>query len=394
MRDCGGAVRRVVCVANSARRASLRNAPAITWIANALPSRTRVTVLTNDRSAFIVPPTSKPRRVALPELPKDSAFTIWPQDPFVVLVGPDDKHIYLASKVFEREDDRLIPRTLARRFKVRCKTCSLSFEDGNVVAGGRHVFIGADTILQNARQLGITRDEASRAFERQFGIGTLIIGPAPQPVAHIDMILTPIDDENLLLADPGWGARIMDAELRKHPQGVREFEKACVDYYFGDPSIASIVSAKGRRIKRPDIVGTSAKAVAETRAIDRQLDTLADRLRRWGYKVHRVPYLFRLARFEAQAAEANAAVPRNLAQIPEEDLVSDYPCMTYNNVLMESVGSRRTVYLPQYGFTPMDRAARRVWQRMGFKVVPVGGLTISSMYGGSLRCCTKVLDRD
>ncbi|MFH1730091.1 MAG: hypothetical protein ABIF82_00390 [Planctomycetota bacterium] len=41
----------------------------------------------------------------------------------------------------------------------------------------------------------------------------------------------------------------------------------------------------------------------------------------------------------------------------------------------------------------MDKAAREAWAKIGCRAVGVKGLAISSMYGGSLRCCVKVLQR-
>jgi len=50
--------------------------------------------------------------------------------------------------------------------------------------------------------------------------------------------------------------------------------------------------------------------------------------------------------------------------------------------------------LPQYGFEKLDRAAVQAWDALGFNVKPVPGFSTSSMYGGGLRCCTKVLLRN
>ena len=74
--DDAGAITHVVCVVNSARRATLRNADLVTRIVNALPERVHVTILTNDRPAFIVARDPHPGRVDLADLPAESSFTI------------------------------------------------------------------------------------------------------------------------------------------------------------------------------------------------------------------------------------------------------------------------------------------------------------------------------
>ena len=45
-----------------------------------------------------------------------------------------------------------------------------------------------------------------------------------------------------------------------------------------------------------------------------------------------------------------------------------YPVLTYNNVLIESAGDERTVYLPRYGFRALDEAASKVWSDLGLGV--------------------------
>ena len=71
----------------------------------------------------------------------------------------------------------------------------------------------------------------------------------------------------------------------------------------------------------------------------------------------------------------------------------NYPFITYNNVLVENKNGRPIVYLPQYGFPVLDAAGAQGWKRLGFDVKRIAGFSTSAMYGGSLRCCTKVLLR-
>jgi len=71
-----------------------------------------------------------------------------------------------------------------------------------------------------------------------------------------------------------------------------------------------------------------------------------------------------------------------------------YPFLSYSNVLVEKRENQSVVYLPQYGFKKLDNAAVQTWESLGYHVKPVPGFSTSSMYGGGLRCCTKVLLRD
>jgi hypothetical protein len=87
------------------------------------------------------------------------------------------------------------------------------------------------------------------------------------------------------------------------------------------------------------------------------------------------------------AAEAKPATQ------PRDQASMGYPELTYNNVLLETVGGRRIVYLPQYGWDALDRTGREIWGKLVDDVTPVSGFAVCAMYGGSLRCCTKVLIR-
>ncbi|MFH1732214.1 MAG: hypothetical protein ABIF82_11280 [Planctomycetota bacterium] len=391
--DHGPRIERVVCVVNSARRAALRNAALVTKIVNALPPRVRVSILTNDRAAFTIARDPHPGRVELVTLPAESNFTIWPQDPFLVLTRPDGKKTLLASAAFERADDRVIPERLAAHLGWPRRASELSFEGGNIVCGSRHVFIGAETVRFNAMRLDVSDEEVVRKFQRELGRPVLVIGPMPQPVGHIDMILTALDSGRLALADPAWGARLARKELEEHPEAVAAFERACEELYFGDPQIRTLRGRGGKAIGPPKVAGRTSAAADASERIAHHLDRLAGELRRRGYSVHRVPFLFdrREAKPDVPATSPAAAGPEPAGK--DETPKPDYPCLTYNNVLMETSDGERLVYLPQYGWVAMDKAAREAWAKIGCRAVGVKGLAISSMYGGSLRCCVKVLQR-
>lgn len=392
LRDDAGPIEEVVCVVNSARQAILRNAPLVTAVVNALPSRTRVTILASDPRAFIVARNPDPQRVRLLDLPGDSAFTIWPQDPFVVLTDQDGRRVLLESAEFERADDRLIARRLADEGGYQRRTSRWVFEGGNIVVGTRHAFVGANTIRHNALRSRVSDEEVVRGLQEEFGRPILVLGPVPQPIGHIDMAVTPLDAGRLMVADPAWGARLAGEQLAADPQAVTAFEQSCEQYYFGDPQVTVLYDHESRPIPRPRVSGLTAAAAADTQRIAVHLDTLAKKLGQYGYQVHRVPFLFRSSEEELAATRPGSAPATAPAARPAaRDLA--YPCLTYNNVLMEVGTDGHTVYLPQYGWPAFDQAAVKAWQDAGYRVVRVEGLAVSSMYGGSLRCCAKVLKR-
>ncbi len=379
--DTSGQILKVVCTANSARRAALRNADIISRVVNTLPEHAQVLILTNDRDAFSIASNPWKDRVQFVSLPGEARFTIWPQDPFVVLAEPGTAPRLLVSRRFERADDRLIAEHLATHLGASWQMSSLGFEGGNIVVDDRSVFVGANTIARNAAELDETVDQVINRFHHEFGKRVVMVGPAPQPIGHIDMMLTPTGDNTLVLADPGAGAEIAESVLREDPDGVLAFETACEQQFFGDAAITQLTLTDGTHLEAPDVRGLTARAIEDSRDIQPQLDRLAQDLAKLGYKVKRMPLLY-----------SRPEIPQQETAEPLMPLPG-YPLLTYNNVLMERGDDRRIVYLPSYGFAALDEAAARSWGDAGWTVRVVEGLAISAMYGGSLRCCIKVLER-
>ena len=389
LKDQGGPIEHVVCVVNTARKAALRNANVVTRIVNALPPRVKLTILTNDRSALIVARNPHPGRVDFLELPEDSAFTIWPQDPFLVLSGQNDKTILLAGRQFARADDRLIAAKLAEHLDWELRQSDLSFEGGNIVCNARHAFVGADTITDNALRTGLEAEEIVRRFQHELGRRVLVLGPSPQPVGHIDMAVTPLGGNRIAVADTAWGARLARGDMQDAPAKVKAFETACQTQYFGLPDIKTLLDIQGKAIVPPKVVGQTAEAVETSEAIAVHLDGIAKGLTDQGYQVHRMPMLLWLGPPAEAPTSQSASAPASGPADPKPG----YPCLTYNNVLLETADDGPVVYLPQYGWRSLDSAAGKAWETLGYAVRPVKGLTVSAMYGGSLRCCTKVLRR-
>jgi hypothetical protein len=377
--DVGAPPRVAAISVNSARRATLRNAQLVTNIVNGLPEAARFLVLTNDRSAFTVARDDHPGRVRFLELPFESPITIWTQDPFLVLAGPGDETTLLTSKTFDRADDRLMADVIAREGGYRVEPSGLFFEGGNVVSDEEHILIGADTIRRNAVEFDVSDAEVVLRFEEELGRRVLVVGPFPQPIAHIDMAITPLGGGWIAVADAAAGAAIAERALKENAASVAAFERWCEEHFFGDPAIREL-TGKGGSLAAPRVSGRTAEMVAKSREVAPLLDGVAASLERHGYRVARVPLLFGGPEAEPAADDT-------------ERMRAAYPMLTYNNVIVEADAAGRRVYLPRYGWPAMDDAAREAWAKLGFAARPIDGLTISAMYGGALRCSVKVLVR-
>ena len=380
--DSGGSIQTAVISVNSARRAALRNAALITNIVNALPSSVQVYILTNDLPAFTVARNPWPDRIHFLSLPADNPITIWTQDPFVVLKGSDNSTTLLTPKDFQRADDRLMAHKLADINGYDLEESEMYFEGGNIVSDENFVFVGANTIRLNAIKLELSEKEVVVKLENELGRKILVIGPFPQPVSHIDMILTPIGNKRLVLADANQGVRIAEKATRENLKSVQAFETYCETHFFGNPGIVELNIRDGQKLVPPRISGQTIKMVELSKKSAPILDGIAESLEQYGYQVYRVPFLFGGPESKQQDKGSDKLVSK-----------AAYPMLTYNNVLLERDEDKQIVYLPQYEWLEMDKAAVKSWQDIGFNVHPIKELTISAMYGGSLRCSVKVLEK-
>lgn len=377
--DTEGRPLRVAIAVNSARRAALRSTEFVNNVVSGLPEDTSILLLVNDADAFEIVAAGWPQRLDVVELPNDNSMTIWPQDPFLVLEGWDGTRL-LTSKTFERAGDRLMATEIAKRTGYRLEASELDFEGGNIVSDDEHILIGANTIRFNAIELGLAEAEVAGRFQDELGRPVLVVGPVPQPVAHIDMMLTPLGDGRIALADAEEGARIAALALEAEPETVAEFERYCEKYFFGHPAIDAVMGKDGQTFAAPEVRGRTGDMIELSRTIAPVLDGIAESLESYGYKVERIPFLF-------------GGPEINEPGDPEAVRHADYPMLTYNNVLIERSGDSPVVYLPRYGWAAMDDAATAAWEHIGFTTRPIEGLTISAMYGGALRCAVKVLER-
>lgn len=376
--DCGGRIQQVVTVVSSPPRSGLRNQDLVQNIIQGLGSHVRVLILADPE--MILDPNPLPDRISFAEIPSGLDFTIWPQDPFVVLRAADGTASLLKSRDYGRSGDREMARVVAAALDWEVEESSLFFAGGNLLSDDRHLFVGASLIRENAEDLQLSDDDVVRRFEKELGRQVIVVGSVPQPTAHMDLVLTPLGENRVALADSRLGAELAELELARQPDAVRAFEKHAEMFFFGHPELKSVTIPEGLVVRAPPIVDRTLEAIGDSRQVADALDAIARDLERRGYSVLRVPFLGTLEKEQ----------PR---QRSRSGVYGGYPVLSYNNVLVERDGDKELVYLPEYGFSSLDEAARRIWQKAGFETRPIRGLTTSAMYRGSLRCTVKVLAR-
>ena len=374
--DVGSEIRLVACSATSARTSSLRNAELVSNIVNGLPQDVHILLLVNDRSAFST--SSNNRRVTFVEMPPESDISIWPQDPFVVVQGKSTTKLITPCS-FNREDDERMPKQLASILNLEVIHSEMHFEGGNIVCGEESVFIGYDTIQHNAVLLDSTPRSIVKRFSKLFGRPVTVVGKSSQAIAHIDLIVTPLSGRTVAVADSRAGARLAASAIDENPGGVHEFEARCEAMFFGREDVSELRDRDGNTLARPRVTGQTDEVISASLHLAPKLDAIARELSHAGYSVVRVPALIPCQNPAAADLQGDAV---------------GYPFVSYSNVLVEMRQNQPVVYLPQYGFDKLDRAAVQAWDSLGFNVKTVPGFSTSSMYGGGLRCCTKVLLRN
>ncbi len=374
--DVGSEIRLVACSATSARTSSLRNAELVSNIVNGLPEDVHILLLVNDRSAFST--SSNNRRVTFVEMPHGSDISIWPQDPFVVVQGKATTKLITPCS-FNREDDERMPKQLANILNLEVVHSEMHFEGGNIVCGEESVFIGYDTIHHNAVVLDSTPLSIIKRFSKLFGRSVTVVGESSQSVAHIDLIVTPLNGKRVAVADSRAGARLAAAEIDANPRLVQKFEQRCEEMFFGHVDVSELQDREGNTLARPEVAGRTEEVIRASLRLAPALDAIARQLSHAGYSVVRIPAL--IPSQNRSADDFNGDAVR-------------YPFLSYSNVLVEVRQNQPVVYLPQYGFAKLDQAAIQTWDALGFNVKAVPGFSTSSMYGGGLRCCTKVLLRN
>ncbi len=211
----------------------------------------------------------------------------------------------------------------------------LRIEGGNLLATRNRVIIGVNALVENADLLDDwpERLQLNQRMQDLFGKPVLLIGEdeATLPWDHVDMYITPISAQGVLVADPALGAELLDLPLTRDTT-------LCED--------------------DPDCICASPEE-AEL------FDAAAEQLASAGFSVHRLPALVNRA---------------------------DGWMITYNNVLIDEREGKKTVFMPVYGVAALDEEATHIYRRLGYTVATVD---VSGVFeeGGAVRCVANVLQR-
>lgn len=198
-------------------------------------------------------------------------------------------------------------------------------------------------------------------FEKQFGQKVTIMGlddpttPRIEGPAndHLDMGLTPLDEHTMCVADPSLAKRAF-ASMSDSRRG----------------EVASYLSSvSGQKYSGSDLKSMESMRYYPNQQAD--FDAYADKLKKEGYRVVRVPY-----------AEPGWGTPN----------------ISFNNCLMERFKREdgtevKRIFLPVYGIDEVDNLAISTYQKEGYEVHPMPLANLATRKG-ALRCMSQWLQRE
>jgi hypothetical protein len=252
------------------------------------------------------------------------------EDGVLLLLAPRGER--LAEAWPARAGDQLVAEDIARVLPdVVARRSDLLFDGGDFTADEQTVFVAPEVVLRNV-QVTIEHKEALlRALSLLLKRNVVVLDKAPKH--HTGMFMMVAGDKTVLVSDPSLGKRLL-AQQSLAPSQLAAMLPGGVDF---------------------------------SEDTQRLYDAVAEQARAAGYRVVRIPSL--------HGAEGKMYI-------------------TYVNVIIDSPGRQRIVYLPVYNsLDVLNEAAVKTWQQLGYEVRPVN---VSSVYkeGGTLHCLVNILRRE
>lgn len=349
-----------------------------------LPQRTEVTIFVHPEVKGdlerVVAQTRDGATTNLVPAPDFLNFTVWAEDPYVVLedTDPASRAVYLMEPfTFNRSGDALIAERVAQASPFQSGQSPLYFQGGNVLIGDDFVLLGVDYLfdtLETFRSSGAVSIPAGRdpfdyvtgLFRRTFGEDRDLMFPGTR-------LTVPQQQEATITVDgEEW------TEVRYLGTGERQpiFHIDMLISLAGRSSDGRYRLLVGSPAEGDRVLGRPASPFA----MHEIFDDVASRLEAEGFEVLRSP------------------LPITYVDYPGER-VREWYFATSNNCLVEIDGDSRRVWLPTYGHGPWeelaatDQANRGIWEDLGFEVTLLGDFNVFAQNLGAVHCIKKYLAR-
>ncbi len=228
-----------------------------------------------------------------------------------------------------------------------------------------------------------------RKFLRDlFGRNVVFVGEGDeydQPMFHIDMFLTflPNNSEKpvVVIGDTRKTWEILNGLSPKersklnHEIMIEQNDwRSNINDIGENPAFQRAMSNAGAYYRNPE----------RDRVLQEKLDAVARWFEERGYRIERIPFP---PDSTGPTDDAYFYYPHSLYHpISQAHLTGNMP--TFNNGLVECAQSGSRYYMPVYGCKELENAAIKVFNGLGYRVIPVSGMCDASMKSGSLNCLT------
>lgn len=350
----------------------------------------------------------------------------WARDYFFLGFANDRKPLFLESSIQLIKRNKTLAKELARAPELKRKwgiqDIHLPFEGGDIRAVGQSMFMGENTFERGIDEIQrivgshgkirigsnsvVSTDRTDIAlllkkeYEALFGRKFILVGEGdkiPQSMMHIDMFLT-------FLPNPGKKPTVVVADMN---------ETLTLLNGLSDEEIAQIERSMLRASLRPDELNRSspfwlyrglfmrhdliqillhgglpryitAYQKSEKRIeLQQQLDAVAAWFKERGFSVVRAPTAVIPLCYINFWSQGNGIAILGTLQ--------DNAYRVYNNALVEVYSDKadklhRTIYLPQYGITPLEKKLIEIYNGLGYLVVFVPFMWEPAYGRGALDC--------
>ncbi|MCP4603707.1 MAG: hypothetical protein GY847_24850 [Proteobacteria bacterium] len=353
----------------------------------------------------------------------------WARDYFLLGFTNNRKPVFLNSSIQLIKRNREIAEVLTQAPQLNGKWSILDihipFEGGDIRAVGQSVFGGENTFEQSINEIqrfirssGKTRVGShslistdrnqigltlKKEYEALFGREFILVGEgdnAPQSMMHIDMFLT-------FLPNPGKKPTVVVADMNETLtllNGLSDEETAQIErsmlrasLHPGELNHASLFWLYRGLFMRHDLIQimlhgglpsyiASYQKSNKRKELQQQLDAVATWFEQRGFVVVRAP---------------TAAPPlcyinfwSQLNGIAILGTIQDNAFRVYNNVLVEMYVDKkdrlhRTIYMPQFGISPLEKRLVEIYNTLGYRVVFVPFMWETAYGRGALDCLTS-----
>jgi hypothetical protein len=269
----------------------------------------------------------------------DVPIGIWSKDRALVLESNERIELVVPPRPRPGETSRpgdweIVPtvaRTMPDRFEV--KRIPLTFDAGDFTVTGDRVLVDPNLYARNAshgvRSPAELRDRVATLLGREVVMIGSEVGDVPRH--HMSMYMAALDGGVALVGDPAAGAKIV-----------------------GDGFTPGEKSAETGEPLRADVSPTTIA----------RFDRAATELARAGFRVVRIPTI----------------------------AFDDKTYFAYTNGVFETRGGRRVARVPTFDVPALDDAARRVYEELGWRVVPIRARKVYTQHG-TIGCLVNVLAR-